>query len=169
MEAGACLVSDPRCPKWRFYLFNYWETQWCLKISSCYSIQGRWAGVPTQAVLFHCWKHSPAPGKPVGNNITWLVLLWQRHYFPINPFKMVLGFSPRCCLLILCKDTHGGRRKGGGVGVGEVEGSGELREGCVLGMLHSLGVEGEQTMPGECQYHRGEWVFFRLRNTFCFY
>lgn len=69
------------------------------------------------------------------------MLLWQRHYFPINPFKMVLGFSPRCCLLILCKDTH----RGGGVRAGEVGSSEELKEGCVLGMLQSLRVEGEQS------------------------
>lgn len=40
METGAflvlatCLVSEPRCPKWRFPLFYYWKSHWCLNMSS---------------------------------------------------------------------------------------------------------------------------------------
>lgn len=55
---------------------------------------------------------------------------------------MVLGFFPKMLLAnFVCKDTHThrGRRKGGGLGGGKVGSSGELREGCGLGMLQSQG------------------------------
>lgn len=144
-------------------MFYYWKTQWCLKISSCCSIQGRWER--SQHRLCYCIAEStPLPlGSLLGITSLGLCSFGKDIIFPSTPLKW---FSPRCCSLILCKDTLTGRRKGGGLGAGEVGGSGELREGCVLGMLHGLRVEGEET---ECQYHRGEGISVRLRSTYCFH
>lgn len=95
------------------------------------------------------------------------MLLWQGPYFPINPFKTVLGFFPQGAACWFCVRTHAqAGEEVGGLGEEEVGSSGELRGGCGLGMLHSLRVEGEEA---ECQYHRGKGIFVRLRNNCCFF
>lgn len=103
---------------------------------------------PSDALRYHCAAQSREDGRgsphrlcyyipestplPLGSllGITSLgLLLWQGCCFPIDPFKMVLGFSPRRCLLILCKDTHTGKRKGGGMGEGGMGCSGDWERG----------------------------------------